>query len=212
MFNSSTDSKTPVARPFSPPRLVSSRKILDTGVSPTGLRAPLSPTESDSTKTLPHTSQPERHPLRRYSSVTEADSKVRKNASGVAFCRPLDANNTATSATNLKPNVPEPNSTTDDPSAVSSGFVTALHTWQDPLQELARRTQAGSKRNALLRWCQSRVAGYPGVQVTNFSSSWNNGLALCALLHTYLPSQIPWKELISANNSPLDKRKCFEVS
>lgn len=214
MLIRSTDTKTSVARPFSPPRLVTSRKILDTGVSPTGLRAPLSPTESDSTKTLPHTNQPERHPLRRYSSVTEADSKVRKNASGVAFCRPLEANNTATSATNLKPSVPEPNSTTDDPStsAVSSGFVTALHTWQDPLQELARRTQAGSKRNALLRWCQSRVAGYPGVQVTNFSSSWNNGLALCALLHTYLPSQIPWKELISANNSPLDKRKCFELA
>ncbi|THD19307.1 Cytospin-A [Fasciola hepatica] len=214
MLIRSTDSMIAGNRPFSPPRMMSSRKTLDVDVSPTGLNAPLSPTESDSAKTLPHAGQSERHPLRRYSSVTEADSKVRKASSGVAFCRPLETNNTTTSATNLKPNKSEPNGAAEAPStsAVSSGFVSALHTWQDPLQELARRTQAGSKRNALLRWCQSRVAGYPGVQVTNFSSSWNNGLALCALLHTYLPSQIPWKELVSANNSPVDKRRCFEVS
>ncbi|THD17980.1 Cytospin-A [Fasciola hepatica] len=37
-------------------------------------------------------------------------------------------------------------------------------------------------------------------------------MALCALLHTYLPSQIPWKELVSANNSPVDKRRCFELA
>lgn len=86
------------------------------------------------------------------------------------------------------------------------------HFWQDPLQELARRTKAGSKRNALLLWCQSRVAGYRGVEVTNFSSSWNNGLALCALLHTYIPSQIPWNDLVTATGLPIDKRRCFEIA
>lgn len=60
----------------------------------------------------------------------------------------------------------------------------------DPLHELAKRTNTGSKRNALLKWCQSRLAGYRGVEVTNFSSSWNDGLALCALLHTYVPAKI----------------------
>ncbi|THD20165.1 Cytospin-A [Fasciola hepatica] len=214
MLIHSTDSMIAGNRPSSPPRMVSSRKTLEVDVSPTGLNAPLLPTESDSAKTLPHAGQSERHPFRRYSSLTEADSEVRKASSGVAFCRPLETSNTTTSATNLKPNKSEPNGAAEAPftSAVSSGFASALHTWQDPLQELARRTQAGSKRNALLRWCQPRVAGYPGVQVTNFSSLWNNGLALCALLHTYLPSQIPWKELVSANNSPVDKRHCFELA
>jgi len=36
-----------------------------------------------------------------------------------------------------------------------------------------------------------------GIDITNFSSSWNDGLAFCALLHTYLPDLIPYKELNS---------------
>lgn len=35
------------------------------------------------------------------------------------------------------------------------------------------------------------------IDITNFSSSWNDGLAFCALLHTYLPAHIPYQELNS---------------
>ncbi|XP_062844272.1 cytospin-B isoform X2 [Trichomycterus rosablanca] len=66
----------------------------------------------------------------------------------------------------------------------------------DPLAALARE-YGGSKRNALLKWCQMKTEGYPNVDVTNFSSSWSDGLAFCALLHTYLPAHIPYQELIS---------------
>ncbi|XP_076345467.1 cytospin-A-like isoform X3 [Tachypleus tridentatus] len=37
------------------------------------------------------------------------------------------------------------------------------------------------------------------VDITNFSSSWNNGLASCALLDTYLPQLIPYNELDNKN-------------
>uniref|UniRef100_A0A3P9MEQ5 Cytospin-A n=1 Tax=Oryzias latipes TaxID=8090 RepID=A0A3P9MEQ5_ORYLA len=67
---------------------------------------------------------------------------------------------------------------------------------KDPLAALARE-YGGSKRNALLKWCQKKTEGYPNIDVTNFSSSWSDGLALCALLHTYLPAHIPYQELIS---------------
>ncbi|XP_059403234.1 cytospin-B-like [Carassius carassius] len=66
----------------------------------------------------------------------------------------------------------------------------------DPLSALARE-YGGSKRNALLKWCQKKTEGYPNIDVTNFSSSWSDGLAFCALLHTYLPAHIPYQELIS---------------
>ncbi|XP_064351389.1 cytospin-B isoform X1 [Camelus dromedarius] len=67
---------------------------------------------------------------------------------------------------------------------------------RDPLAALARE-YGGSKRNALLKWCQRRTEGYANIDITNFSSSWSDGLALCALLHTYLPAHIPYQELNS---------------
>jgi len=65
----------------------------------------------------------------------------------------------------------------------------------------------GSKRNALLKWCQAKTAGYKGIDITNFSSSWNDGLALCALMHSYLPALVPYDKLV-----PTDKRKNFSVA
>ncbi|XP_040604764.1 cytospin-B isoform X2 [Mesocricetus auratus] len=67
---------------------------------------------------------------------------------------------------------------------------------RDPLAALARE-YGGSKRNALLKWCQKKTEGYANIDITNFSSSWSDGLALCALLHTYLPAHIPYQELNS---------------
>ncbi|CAL8108007.1 unnamed protein product [Calicophoron daubneyi] len=144
----------------------------------------------------------------RFSSPTTAT----KNPASPAKSSPLQEFKTQAPADPLGSSI-TPGS--DQPAATASAtsnFQTVHHLWQDPLQELARRTQAGSKRNALLRWCQSRVVGYPGVKVTNFSSSWNNGLAFCALLHTYIPTKIPWNDLVTPSGLPIDKRRCFETA
>uniref|UniRef100_A0A673MVT1 Cytospin-A n=1 Tax=Sinocyclocheilus rhinocerous TaxID=307959 RepID=A0A673MVT1_9TELE len=77
---------------------------------------------------------------------------------------------------------------------------------KDPLSALARE-YGGSKRNALLRWCQKKSEGYQNIDITNFSSSWNDGLAFCAVLHTYLPAHIPYQELNSQ-----DKRRNFTLA
>uniref|UniRef100_A0A3Q2QD02 Cytospin-A n=1 Tax=Fundulus heteroclitus TaxID=8078 RepID=A0A3Q2QD02_FUNHE len=71
---------------------------------------------------------------------------------------------------------------------------------KDPLSALARE-YGGSKRNALLKWCQKKTEGYQNIDITNFSSSWNDGLAFCALLHTYLPAHIPYQELTSQDKA-----------
>merc|ERR1712071_136425 len=77
---------------------------------------------------------------------------------------------------------------------------------KDPLAGLVKN--GGSKRNALLKWCQTRTANYSNIDITNFSSSWNDGLALCALLHTYLPdAAIPFETLTSS-----DVRHNFQVA
>ncbi|KAM8917570.1 CD109 antigen [Spinachia spinachia] len=69
---------------------------------------------------------------------------------------------------------------------------------QDGFNLLLRR-HGGSKRNSLLRWCQSRTHGYENIDITNFSSSWADGLAFCAVYHTYLPSHVPYAALTPEN-------------
>ncbi|XP_072499121.1 F-actin-monooxygenase MICAL1 isoform X1 [Notamacropus eugenii] len=50
----------------------------------------------------------------------------------------------------------------------------------------------------LLLWCQKQTAGYPGVQVTDFSSSWTDGRALCALVHRLRPNLLDFSTLQGA--------------
>lgn len=70
----------------------------------------------------------------------------------------------------------------------------------DGFSALLRR-HGGSRRNSLLRWCQERTQGYENIDITNFSSSWEDGLAFCALYHTYLPGAIPFDVLKAENKS-----------
>ncbi|XP_030424566.1 EH domain-binding protein 1-like protein 1 isoform X6 [Gopherus evgoodei] len=48
---------------------------------------------------------------------------------------------------------------------------------------------------SLLEWCQNVTAGYRGVRVTNFTTSWRNGLAFCAILHHFHPEKINYETL-----------------
>uniref|UniRef100_A0A5F4WHL0 EH domain binding protein 1 like 1 n=1 Tax=Callithrix jacchus TaxID=9483 RepID=A0A5F4WHL0_CALJA len=56
-----------------------------------------------------------------------------------------------------------------------------------------------SSSQSLLEWCQEVTAGYRGVCITNFTTSWRNGLAFCAILHRFYPDKIDYVSL-----DPLD--------
>uniref|UniRef100_F6Q8A1 EH domain binding protein 1 like 1 n=1 Tax=Monodelphis domestica TaxID=13616 RepID=F6Q8A1_MONDO len=56
-----------------------------------------------------------------------------------------------------------------------------------------------SSSQSLLEWCQEVTAGYSGVRVTNFTTSWRNGLAFCAILHYFHPDKIDFAALDPQN-------------
>lgn len=39
----------------------------------------------------------------------------------------------------------------------------------------------------LLEWCKDVTRDYPGVKVTNLTTSWRNGMAFCAVIHSFRP-------------------------
>ncbi|XP_074555264.1 EH domain-binding protein 1 isoform X6 [Halichoeres trimaculatus] len=64
--------------------------------------------------------------------------------------------------------------------------------------------------HSLLQWCQEVTQGHKGVKITNFSTSWRNGYAFCAILHHFHPDVINFEMLdpydIKANN-----KKAFDA-
>ncbi|XP_043979607.1 protein-methionine sulfoxide oxidase mical2b isoform X3 [Gambusia affinis] len=57
------------------------------------------------------------------------------------------------------------------------------------------RKESEVRPSRLLTWCQNQTQGYRGVDVTNLTSSWRNGLALCALVHRQRPELIDFDSL-----------------
>uniref|UniRef100_A0A4W5QIG8 EH domain binding protein 1 like 1 n=1 Tax=Hucho hucho TaxID=62062 RepID=A0A4W5QIG8_9TELE len=62
---------------------------------------------------------------------------------------------------------------------------------------------------SLLEWCQEVTKGYKGVKVTNFNTSWRNGLAFCAILHHFYPDEIDF-EALETNDIKLNNKKAFD--
>merc|ERR1719242_894265 len=52
---------------------------------------------------------------------------------------------------------------------------------------------------------------YPGVNITNFSTSWKDGLAFCALIHKFNPTEFDFAELTN-DPSPANRKKNFDLA
>ncbi|XP_054611562.1 microtubule-associated protein 1B-like isoform X1 [Dunckerocampus dactyliophorus] len=63
---------------------------------------------------------------------------------------------------------------------------------------------------SLLQWCQEVTAGYAGVKVANFSTSWRNGLAFCAILHHFHPNLVDFERLKS-HDIKMNNKKAFDA-
>lgn len=70
-----------------------------------------------------------------------------------------------------------------------------------------RRFDPRNPQKIVLDWCQQHTKKYQNVNITNFSSSWSDGLAFCALIHNFLPDSFDYNKLNSQN-----RRHNFEMA
>ncbi|XP_061762643.1 smoothelin isoform X4 [Nerophis ophidion] len=66
---------------------------------------------------------------------------------------------------------------------------------------------ANSIKQMLLDWCRAKTRSYEHVDIQNFSSSWSDGMAFCALVHNFFPEAFDYSSL-----SPTNRRQNFEVA
>ncbi|XP_043953809.1 EH domain-binding protein 1-like protein 1 isoform X10 [Gambusia affinis] len=62
---------------------------------------------------------------------------------------------------------------------------------------------------SLLEWCQDVTQGHKGVKITNFSTSWRNGLAFCAILHHFHPGKINF-EMLNPYDIKTNNKQAFD--
>nr|AAH04660.1 Ehbp1l1 protein [Mus musculus]AAK32110.1 tangerin B [Mus musculus] len=101
-----------------------------------------------------------------------------------------------------------PNTSEDPPTGMgSSGETQAQISSQEGTEAHEARPEPDieapptlvSSSQSLLEWCQEVTNGYRGVCITNFTTSWRNGLAFCAILHRFYPDKIDYFSLDPLN-------------
>ncbi|XP_045889364.1 F-actin-monooxygenase MICAL2 isoform X4 [Micropterus dolomieu] len=63
----------------------------------------------------------------------------------------------------------------------------------------------------LLTWCQKQTDGYRNVMITDLTSSWKSGIALCALIHRFKPQLIDFDSLNEEDHAA-NLQLAFDVS
>ncbi|XP_015990923.2 F-actin-monooxygenase MICAL2 isoform X2 [Rousettus aegyptiacus] len=113
---------------------------------------------------------------------------------------------------------PNLNSNCVRPHQVKHLYITKeLH--QYPLERLGsmRRSVGLSRRESdirpskLLTWCQQQTEGYQHVNVTDLTTSWRSGLALCAIIHHFRPELINFDSL-NEDDAVENNQLAFDVA
>ncbi|XP_020713971.1 uncharacterized protein LOC101449574 isoform X10 [Ceratitis capitata] len=130
-------------------------------------------------------------------TVTGAGGTAAKPVSPFAKFRQLDKQSSQQSP--KSPSTP----TTPGGTAASPSGSARIFQFTDP----ALNARAATVKEQLLQWCQSKTQEYENVQISNFSASWSDGLAFCALIHHFLPDAFDYTQL-----TPKNRRQNFELA
>ncbi|XP_029024883.1 smoothelin [Betta splendens] len=102
---------------------------------------------------------------------------------------------------------------THKPAVQASSSAAFTRTSGNPAPASAQKCLPAAAPNAknvkqmLLDWCRAKTEPYEGVDIQNFSSSWKDGIAFCALVHRFFPDAFEYSIL-----NPNKPRENFQLA
>ncbi|KAL0965598.1 hypothetical protein UPYG_G00283390 [Umbra pygmaea] len=99
---------------------------------------------------------------------------------------------------------------TPSPNTQSKTPVSTTNTATAPAHQCVSVAAPPNMKNVkqmLLDWCRAKTEPYEGVQIQNFSSSWSDGIAFCALVHRFFPDAFEYSIL-----NPNARKENFELA
>ncbi|KAM6073665.1 F-actin-monooxygenase MICAL2 isoform 3-T3 [Chlamydotis macqueenii] len=73
------------------------------------------------------------------------------------------------------------------------------------------RHESDIRPNKLLTWCQKQTEGYRNVNITDLTTSWKSGLALCAIIHRFRPDLIDF-DALNEEDGVKNNQLAFDVA
>ncbi|XP_038663895.1 F-actin-monooxygenase MICAL2 isoform X6 [Scyliorhinus canicula] len=73
------------------------------------------------------------------------------------------------------------------------------------------RRESEVRPNRLLTWCQKQTESYKNVTITDLTTSWSNGLALCAIIHHFSPQLIDY-DALNEEDAAKNNQLAFDVA
>ncbi|XP_035986645.1 F-actin-monooxygenase MICAL2 isoform X2 [Fundulus heteroclitus] len=73
------------------------------------------------------------------------------------------------------------------------------------------RRESEIRPSRLLSWCQKQIDGYSKVLITDLTTSWRSGIALCALIHRFRPQLIDFDSLNEEDHTA-NLQRAFDIS
>lgn len=122
------------------------------------------------------------------------------------FTAPSPTSSTAPSQTTAKP-ATTPTSPTEKVSLKKAPDPNKAPRELKKKPQLKRQMSVSS---LILTWCKDVTQEYEGVNITNFSGAFSNGLAFCALIHKFNPDKFDYNSL-SAENREYNFKLAFET-
>ncbi|XP_060038717.1 dystrophin isoform X3 [Erinaceus europaeus] len=88
-----------------------------------------------------------------------------------------------------------------------------LH-WQvkNVMKNIMAGLQQTNSEKILLSWVRQSTRNYPQVNVINFTTSWSDGLALNALIHSHRPDLLDWNSVICQQSATQRLEHAFNVA